>query len=290
MNTILSELKDEETYFKKMNERAGLFFSEQELNKIRKSIFVIAGFGGVGAITAELLARMGVKKFRLLDKDKYGPSNLNRQLFATSKTLGRFKAEVAAGRIKEINPYAEIEMLISERVTNENVARFVKGADIVIQVTDSPSSYLFYHTARKHKIPLVNGYCTATGTKVQVFDFRNSQCRCLIETIKDAIKWRNKKRPEQMSVEELIEFDKQFHHGVVASISFVTNTTGCFVVAEAIKLITGRGKVCHYPKQINFDLFSLKLNVRNAYSLWNLKNYSNFFKLIKKLTGKKKDE
>ena len=65
-------------------------------------LVAIVGLGGVGAITAELLARWGVKRFRLLDMDRYESSNLNRQLFATSKTLGRYKAEVAAERIMEI--------------------------------------------------------------------------------------------------------------------------------------------------------------------------------------------
>src|SRR3989339_722890 len=135
---------EKEQYLSGMLERTGLLYNRQAIEKVMNTVFVIAGFGGVGAITAELLARWGIKRFRLLDMDKYDPSNLNRQMFATSKTLGRYKADVAAERILEINPYAEIEKLIKEPVSNENVYDFVKGAGMIIQTTDSPSSQLFY--------------------------------------------------------------------------------------------------------------------------------------------------
>src|SRR5512139_2181287 len=103
---------DEKEYLDGMLQRTGLYFSKEDLETVRNSVVAIAGLGGVGAITAELLARWGIKKFRLLDMDRYEPSNLNRQLFATSKTLCQYKADVAGERIKEINPYAEIEMII----------------------------------------------------------------------------------------------------------------------------------------------------------------------------------
>ena len=106
----------ENEYTDAMLARSALVFNKDELDKIRQAVFSISGLGGVGAITAELAARWGVKKFRLLDIDCYDHSNMNRQLFATSKTLGRPKVEVAAERIKEINPYAEIELIFNERV------------------------------------------------------------------------------------------------------------------------------------------------------------------------------
>ena len=146
-----------------MLQRSSLFFSREELDKIMNTTVAIAGLGGVGAITAELLARWGIKKFRLLDKDKYEPTNLNRQLFATTKTLGQYKVDVAAKRIREINPYAEIEMMIKEPITNENGHRFLKDVDILIQTTDSPSGLIFYKIAQRNKVPVVNGYTTITG-------------------------------------------------------------------------------------------------------------------------------
>jgi tRNA A37 threonylcarbamoyladenosine dehydratase len=140
-----------------------LCFTKNDLSKVASLPAAIAGFGGVGAITAELLARWGVLNFRLLYKDIYEPSNLNRQVFSTSRTIGTYKVEVAEERIKEINPYAKVEMSFAERVQNANVHRFIEGADIVIQTADHPSCKLFYLAAREYKVPLVNGYATLTG-------------------------------------------------------------------------------------------------------------------------------
>jgi tRNA A37 threonylcarbamoyladenosine dehydratase len=253
-----------------------------EIDKVSNATVAIAGLGGVGAITAELLARWGVKKFRLLDMDRYEPSNLNRQLFATSKTLGRYKAEVAAERIMEINPYAEIEMIICSRVDNENVHPFVAGADMVIQNADYPSCKLFYLTARKHKVPLVNGYASITGGRVQTFDYRVSPCRSILESWWNRLKFGDSKPLEEMSTEEIAEFDHRNVHATAPSINFVTNMTGCLIVAEAIKLITGRGKVILYPQYLEFDSFHFKMKVRNSNSTINPENVKRLFAAIRK--------
>jgi len=70
---------NEQEYITAMLNRTGLYFSQEDLDIVRNTTFAIAGLGGVGAITVELLARWGVKKFRLLDMDCYDASNLNRQ-------------------------------------------------------------------------------------------------------------------------------------------------------------------------------------------------------------------
>jgi len=267
-----------------MLQRSSLFFSREELDKIMNTTVAIAGLGGVGAITAELLARWGIKKFRLLDKDKYEPTNLNRQLFATTKTLGQYKVDVAAKRIREINPYAEIEMIIKEPITNENGHRFLKDVDILIQTTDSPSGLIFYKIAQRYKIPVVNGYTTITGGYVSVYDYRFSKCYSLFERIKDYLKWRGMKKITEMTLKELDELDRKWGHKTSASINFVTNTVGCLIVAEAIKLLSGRGEVIKYPYRIEFDLFSPRLKKKKIYSLFDLLNYkkliSIFFKTI----------
>ena len=272
----------EKEYIAGMLDRSALFFSQAELDKVRNSTFAIAGLGGVGAITAELIARWGVKNFRLFDKDRYDPSNLNRQLFATSKTLDKLKVEVAAERIKKINPYAQIELSIADQVDNENVHKFVKGADIIIQTTDSPSSKLFYLAAQKHRIPLVNGYSTITGCRIQTFDYRNSDCKSFLDSLWNRLKFSNQKPLDKMNRQELNAFDDQYVHATAPSINFVTNMVGCLIVAEAIKLITGRGKVIHYPRYLEFDSFHFKMKVRNSNSTINPENVKRLFAAIRK--------
>ena len=273
---------DETQYIEGMLERTAKFFSREEINRIQGSTFAICGMGGVGSITVELFARWGIKRFKLLDKDKYDYSNLNRQLFAKQDTIGRWKAEVAAERVKDINPFVEKVDAFKVKIDNQNVNDFVLGSDIIIQTGDSPSCKIIYEEARKQKVPLVNGYCYPVGAYVQVYDFRNSDCQTVVEKMYERLKWKGKKLTE-MSPEELDKWDQQLMHAPAPTIGFVTNLTGCLIGTEAIKLLTGRGKVCHYPKRIDFNAFDLTLKVNNPASIFNLSNYRKFFRMQQKM-------
>ncbi len=265
-------MNDENSYVSEMLARTRLFMDEAAVEKIRNTVFAIAGIGGVGAITVELLARWGVKRFRLFDMDVYDASNLNRQLFATSKTLGMYKVDAAAERIKEINPYAKVEMSVRGLANNENAEPFVKGAGIIIQNADRPSAKLFYLYAQKYKIPLVNGFATVTGGRVQTFDYRKSSCESILERLWKKIKYGNQKALTEMSAEEITAFDKTWVHATSPSLNFVTNMIGCLIVAEAVKLLIGYGKNVHYPKYLTFDTFDFDMKIRNSLSPFNSEN------------------
>jgi tRNA A37 threonylcarbamoyladenosine dehydratase len=269
-----------EQYIAGMLDRTLRCFDQDEVEKVRNPVFAVSGLGGVGAITVELLARWGVKKFRLLDMDEYETSNLNRQLFATSKTIGEKKVDVAERRILEINPYAEIEMKIPDRVDNENVDRFVANAGFVIQNADHPSCKLFYIAARKHKVPLVNGYATISGGRVQIFDFNKKPCTHFLEKLWHRFKYQGGKPIEEMTRKEIEEFDSQNVHPTAPSINFVVNTVGAMITGEAVKFITGRGKPVVYPKYRYFDLFDNKMKMRNSNSVFNPDNLKRLFNVI----------
>ena len=262
-------MRGENGYVESMLDRTYRALPREAVDRVRSTTVAVAGLGGVGAVTAELLARWGVKRFRLMDMDRYEPSNLNRQLFATSKTLGRWKVDVAAERILEINPYAHIELKIAERVNNENVEPFVKGAGIVIQNADYPSAKLFYLAASRHRVPLVNGYATVTGGRVQGFDYRVSPCRTWVDDWWQRIKLGGAKPLTALTAEELGAFDHENVHPTAASINFVTNTVGCLIVGEAIKLLTGKGRPVLYPYYLEFDIFKLRWRRRHVHSLMN---------------------
>ncbi|WP_051617319.1 HesA/MoeB/ThiF family protein [Desulfonatronovibrio hydrogenovorans] len=261
------------SYVQDMLQRTLLFFSQEEVEAVQNTVFAVSGLGGVGAITVELLARWGVKSFRLLDMDRYDPSNLNRQLFATSLTLGKPKVEVAAQRIRDINPNADVEMILAERVDNENVERFARGAGILIQNADHPSCRLFYLAGRKHKIPLVNGHATITGGRVQTFDYRCSTCESPLEDRWQKFKFGKDSKPlDRMNSNEIAEFDRQHVHPTAPSLNFVTNMVGCLIVAEAVKLLSGKGKCVLYPNYLTFDTFDYRMKIRNSRSPFNPDN------------------
>ena len=88
--------------------RTEMLIGKESMNKIKKAKVAIFGIGGVGSYVVEALVRAGVQKFILVDKDIVSETNINRQLVATTKTIGMDKVEVAKTRILEINPEAEV--------------------------------------------------------------------------------------------------------------------------------------------------------------------------------------
>lgn len=84
--------------------RTELIYGKEAMEKLSNSRIAIFGIGGVGSYTAEALARSGVGTLDLIDDDKICITNINRQLFATHKTIGNYKVDVAKERLEEINP------------------------------------------------------------------------------------------------------------------------------------------------------------------------------------------
>ena len=87
-----------------MTERTALLLGEDGVERLKKAHVLLFGLGGVGSYVAEALARAGVGNLTLVDDDTVSESNLNRQLVALHSTLGQNKAQVAAARIRDINP------------------------------------------------------------------------------------------------------------------------------------------------------------------------------------------
>jgi len=90
--------------------RTQLLYGEEALKKLSESRVAVFGIGGVGGYVCEALVRSGVGHFDLIDDDKVCLTNLNRQILATRKTVGKYKAEVMAERMKEINPDVDIRI------------------------------------------------------------------------------------------------------------------------------------------------------------------------------------
>lgn len=84
--------------------RSALLLGEAAIEKLKQARVAVFGIGGVGGHAAEALARSGVGTLHLIDNDTVSPSNLNRQLVALHSTLGQYKADVMAARIRDISP------------------------------------------------------------------------------------------------------------------------------------------------------------------------------------------
>lgn len=90
--------------------RTELLFGRDAMEKLAASRVAVFGVGGVGGYAAEALARSGIGAIDLIDSDRVCESNINRQLHATCRTIGRYKVDVAAERIAEINPLAKVRV------------------------------------------------------------------------------------------------------------------------------------------------------------------------------------
>ena len=93
--------------------RSELLLGEAALARLAQARVTVFGLGGVGSFAVEALARAGVGHLRLVDHDMVGPSNLNRQLYALRSTVGQPKAEVAAARVRDINPDCAVEARVT---------------------------------------------------------------------------------------------------------------------------------------------------------------------------------
>lgn len=86
--------------------RSELLLGKEAMEKLAGAKVAVFGIGGVGGYVCEALARTGIGSFDLIDDDKVCLTNINRQIIATRKTIGKYKAEVMRDRILEINPNA----------------------------------------------------------------------------------------------------------------------------------------------------------------------------------------
>ena len=117
--------------------RAELLLGDEAMNSIGEKRVIIFGVGGVGSWCAESLVRSGITHLTIVDSDRVCITNINRQLMATSKTIGQVKVEALKERLLSINPQAEITAL-QQIFTAETADSFDIGSyDYIIDAIDS---------------------------------------------------------------------------------------------------------------------------------------------------------
>jgi len=122
--------------------RLSLLVGKQTLHALSKTNVMVFGLGGVGSWCAEALVRSGVGHITLVDFDLVEISNINRQIQATSKTLGQEKSKTLKERLKDINPECNITA-INKYFSQKTSKDFdIPGADYIIDAIDSMESKL----------------------------------------------------------------------------------------------------------------------------------------------------
>ena len=239
--------------------RTELLIGKDGIKKLQEAKVAVFGIGGVGSFVVEGLARAGIGNFILVDDDEVCLTNLNRQLIATHKTLGKPKVEVAKNRILEINPNANVEihqeffMPDSQGILDETIDYIVDAVDTVTAKIE------LVIQANQLNIPIIS--CMGTGnkldpTKFEVADIYKTSVCPLAKVMRKELRARGiKKLKVVYSKEEPIKPDETessickaeymctqetkrngaIKNQVPGSISFVPSVAGLIVAGEVIK-------------------------------------------------------
>jgi tRNA A37 threonylcarbamoyladenosine dehydratase len=161
--------------------RTELLIGKDGVDKLNNSKIAIFGIGGVGAYAAEALCRAGVGNLVLVDYDDICLTNLNRQIHATRKTVGKSKVDMMKERLLEINP--KLNVIIFKELYNEETAErlLTPDLDYVVDAIDMVTSKLDLITrSQQMNIPVIS--CMGAGnkfdpTKIEISDiYKTSMC------------------------------------------------------------------------------------------------------------------
>lgn len=161
--------------------RTELLLGKEAMEKLSSSRVAVFGIGGVGGFTVEALVRSGVGIIDIIDDDKVCLTNINRQIYATHKTVGKYKVDVASERIADINPKTTVhahKTFFSPETSNQfDFTQYDYVVDAIDTVTGKIELVL---KAKNAGVPIIS--CMGAGnkmdpTKLEVADiYKTSVC------------------------------------------------------------------------------------------------------------------
>ena len=261
--------------------RTQLLLGADNMDRLSNAKVAVFGIGGVGGYVVEALARSGVGSFVLVDDDKVCLTNINRQIIATRKTVGKYKVDVMKERILEINPDADVEVRKCFYLP-ENAHEFpFEEYSYVVDAVDTVTAKIeIIMRAKAAEIPVIS--CMGAGNKLdasafQVADIYKTKMCPLAKVMRRELKARGVKKlkvvySEEKPVRPLEDMSISCRQHCVCppgtdrkcterrdipgSIAFVPSVAGLILAGEVVKDLTinqyGRGDE---EKRISFDIF-----------------------------------
>ncbi len=233
------------------NDRTLRLLGREAADKLRDASVLVVGVGGVGGYAAEMLARTGVGHLTLIDSDAVAESNINRQLIASHSTVGESKVVLFAERFHDINPEAEINVIMDFLTADNLTSIFEKNRfDYVIDAIDtvSPKVALISHCLLKG-IPIISSMGAGgrlDPTKIGYFDLWDTREDGLARAVRQKLKAASLRRPLKVvastekpcsrSLVEVESLNKRTSYGTVASIPAIF---GIFLANHVIRKISG---------------------------------------------------
>lgn len=227
--------------------RTALLFGEEAIEKLKSARVAVFGIGGVGGAAVEALARAGIGELHLIDSDCVSESNINRQIIALHSTVGREKTDVAAERVRDIDPDIRVVchniFFLPENASDFDFSYF----DYIIDAIDTVSGKLaLIEGARSAGVPVISSM--GTGNKLDpsalcVSDIYKTSVCPLAKVMRRELKARGiKKLKVVWSPEEPLKVSAPgdaHRRSIPASCSFVPPVAGYILAGEVIKDIVG---------------------------------------------------
>ena len=250
--------------------RTQLLLGEEAMNKLKNSRVAVFGVGGVGGYVCEALARSGVGTFDLIDDDKVCLTNLNRQIIATRKTVGKYKVEVMKERILDINPDAQVNIhqcfFLPENAEIENGATGSFDAyDYVVDAVDTVTAKIeIIMQAKKKEIPVISSMGAGNKldpTAFRVADIYKTKVCPLAKVMRRELKKRGVKKlkvvySEEQPIQPIEDMSISCRancicppgakhkcterRAIPGSVAFVPSVVGLIIAGEVVKDIAGK--------------------------------------------------
>lgn len=244
--------------------RTELLIGREAVEKLRDKRVAIFGIGGVGTYAAEALVRSGVGRFLLVDDDRICLTNLNRQLHATRKTVGKFKTDAMSERMLEINPNAQIDTIKAFYTPETSEQFFSQQIDYIVDAIDTVSAKIdLIIKAQERAIPVIS--CMGAANKLdptmfEVADIYETSVCPLAKVMRHELRQRGvkalkvvySKEPPLKPVEteeiscrnhcicpEGTKRTCSIRRQIPGSMSFVPSVAGLIIAGEVIKDLAG---------------------------------------------------
>lgn len=238
--------------------RTELIFGKENMDSLKKARVAVFGVGGVGGYAVEALARSGIGALDLIDNDKVVPSNINRQIYATHKTIGRYKVDVAKERIFDINPDAVVRTYRTFYMPDTAEQFDFTSYDYVVDAIDTVTGKIeLVMQAEKAGVSIISSM--GAGNKIEpaafeVTDIYKTSICPLAKVMRRELKKRgirklkvvySKEKPiapktgvEQSICSENMEGEGMKRRQTPGSNAFVPSVAGLIIAGEVIKDLT----------------------------------------------------
>lgn len=239
--------------------RTEILLGKSAMERLSKSRVAVFGIGGVGGYVCEALARSGVGALDLIDDDKVCLTNINRQIIATTKTVGEYKTDVMQARILDINPEAEVHtykcFFLPENASDFPFDKY----DYVVDAIDTVTAKIeLVMQCRKAGVPIISSMGAGNKldpAKFRVADIFKTQMDPLAKVMRRELKKRGVKNLKVvyseeepvLPVEDMTESQADCESerpdskrgSIPGSTAFVPSVAGLIIAGEVIKDLTG---------------------------------------------------